>query len=50
MNNNHFSLKISIFHGIKAAEEGLLVGYGAVIEALGLKPNWQSEPLWQNTN
>lgn len=34
MNNNHFSLKISIFHGIKTPEEGLLVGYGAVIEAL----------------
>lgn len=37
MNNKYFSLKISIFHGIKAPEEGLLVGYGAVIEALALQ-------------
>lgn len=36
MNNNHFSLKISVFHGNKAPEEGLLVGYGAIIESLGL--------------
>lgn len=36
MDNKYFSLKISIFHGIKAPEEGSLVGYGAVIEAYGL--------------
>ena len=36
MDINRFSLKISIFHGIKAPEEGLLVGYGAIIETLKL--------------
>ena len=36
MNSKRFSLKISIFHGIEAPEEGLLVGYGAIIEAYGL--------------
>jgi Fic family protein len=36
MNNKRFSLKISIFHGLKAPEEGLLVGYGAIIEGLVL--------------
>ena len=36
MNNNRFSLKITVFHGIKAPEEGHLVGYGAIIEAYKL--------------
>tara|TARA_R110000868_G_scaffold264879_1_gene523514 strand:- start:31851 stop:33389 length:1539 start_codon:yes stop_codon:yes gene_type:complete len=36
MNTNQFSLKISVFHGRKAPEEGILVGYGALIEALVL--------------
>jgi hypothetical protein len=36
MNINHFSLKISVFHGRKTPEEGLLVGYGALIEKLKL--------------
>lgn len=36
MNINHFSLRISVFHGRKAPEEGLLVGYGALIEKLKL--------------
>ncbi|NQW37252.1 MAG: Fic family protein [Flavobacteriales bacterium] len=36
MNYNHFSLKITVFHGIKAPEEGNLVGYGAIIEAYKL--------------
>lgn len=36
MNNKYFSLKISVFHGIKAPEEGLLVGYGAIIEGYSL--------------
>jgi hypothetical protein len=36
MNNNHFSLKTTVFHGIKAPEEGNLVGYGAIIEAYKL--------------
>ena len=36
MNINRFSLKISVFHGRKAPEEGLLVGYGALIEKLNL--------------
>ncbi len=36
MNNNRFSLKITVFHGLKAPEEGSLVGYGAIIERLKL--------------
>ncbi|WP_396170644.1 Fic family protein [Flavobacterium sp.] len=36
MNNKHFSLNISVFHGHKAPEEGILVGYGAIIEAFNL--------------
>ncbi len=36
MDINHFSLKINVFHGRKAPEEGLLVGYGALIEKLKL--------------
>ena len=36
MNNNLFSLKITVFHGLKAPEEGSLVGYGAIIERLKL--------------
>ena len=36
MNNNRLSLKITVFHGIKAPEEGILVGYGAIIEAYKL--------------
>jgi len=36
MNNNHFSLKITVFHGLKAPEEGILAGYGAIIEAYKL--------------
>ncbi len=33
MNAKHFSIKISIFHNVKAPEEGFLVGYAALIEA-----------------
>ena len=36
MDSKRFSLKISIFHGIKAPEEGTLVGYGALIEGYSL--------------
>ena len=36
MDNNCFSLKISVFHGRKAPEEGILVGYGALIEGFAL--------------
>ncbi|KFF06318.1 Fic family protein [Flavobacterium reichenbachii] len=36
MDSKRFSLKISVFHGIKAPEEGTLVGYGALIEAYSL--------------
>lgn len=36
MKPNHYSLKISVFHGLKAPEEGFLVGYGALIEAYKL--------------
>ena len=31
------SQKISVFHGIEAPEEGLLVGYGALLEAFSLE-------------
>jgi Fic family protein len=36
MNNKRFSLKTSIFHGLKVPEEGILVGYSAIIEGLVL--------------
>ena len=36
MNNKRFSLKITVFHGVKAPEEGNLVGYGAIIETYNL--------------
>ncbi|MCF8244270.1 MAG: Fic family protein [Saprospiraceae bacterium] len=36
MKNNHFSQNITTFHGRKPPEEGLLVGYGAIIERLRL--------------
>lgn len=36
MDNKRFSLKISVFHEHKTPEEGLLVGYGALIEAFNL--------------
>jgi len=37
MEINHFSLNIIVFHGRKAPEEGLLVGYGALIEFYNLE-------------
>jgi Fic family protein len=36
MNTKGFSLKIAVFHGKQAPEEGVLVGYGAIIEGLQL--------------
>ena len=36
MSNKRFSLKITVFHGLKAPEEGTLVGYAALIEAYKL--------------
>jgi len=36
MENNYFSRKITIFHGRTAPEQGLLAGYGAIIEAYNL--------------
>ncbi len=36
MINNRFSQKISVFHGRNTPEEGMLVGYGAIIEAVKL--------------
>ena len=36
MVNNHFSLKISVFHGYKTPEEVSLVGYGTLIKAFAL--------------
>lgn len=36
MNNKRFSLLISVFHGLKTPEEGILVGYGAIIEGFDL--------------
>ena len=37
MDSNHISLKVTAFHGRKAPEEGMLVGYGAIIEAFNLE-------------
>lgn len=36
MNINHFSLELSVFHGRKVPKEGVIVGYGAIIEAYKL--------------
>ena len=36
MNSNHFSLKITVFHGQETPEEGYLVGYGAIISKYNL--------------
>lgn len=36
MNNKSLLLKITVFHGRTAPEEGILVGYGALIEAFQL--------------
>jgi len=36
MNNNRFSRRVTIFHGIIPPEEGNLVGYGAIIETYNL--------------
>ncbi len=36
MKNNCFSRKITVFHGRTAPEQGLLAGYGAIIEAYKL--------------
>lgn len=36
MNNKHYSLEISVFHGRQTPEEATLVGYGAIIEAFKL--------------
>ena len=36
LDNIHFSQKISVFHDRKAPETGLLVGSGAIIDALKL--------------
>ena len=37
MNNTHISQAITIFHGRQAPERGILVGYGAIIDALKLQ-------------
>ena len=37
MNNTHFSQEITIFHGRQAPERGILVGYGAIIDAIKLQ-------------
>ncbi len=34
--NNHFSHKITVFHGHTAPEEGTIAGYAAIINALQL--------------
>ncbi len=36
MNIKHFSLQLSVFHGRTVPEEGVIVGYGAIIEAYKL--------------
>jgi len=36
MNNNHFSQIITVFHGLIPPENGILVGYGALINCLQL--------------
>lgn len=36
MKNNHYSQKITVFHGRQAPEAGTIVGYGALVDALKL--------------
>jgi Fic family protein len=36
MHINHFSLELSVFHGRNVPKEGVIVGYGAIIEAYKL--------------
>ena len=36
MNIKRFSLKLSVFHGRTVPEEGVIVGYGAIIEVFKL--------------
>jgi hypothetical protein len=36
MNIKHFSLQLSVFHGRTVPEDGVIVGYGAIIEAYKL--------------
>ena len=36
MGINHFSLQLSVFHGRNVPKEGMIVGYGAIIEAFKL--------------
>ncbi|MBL1278772.1 MAG: Fic family protein [Fluviicola sp.] len=36
MSIKHFSLQLSVFHGRKVPDEGVIVGYGAIIEAYKL--------------
>lgn len=37
MKNNRFSREIPVFHGRLAPEKGVIVGYGAIIEAMDLR-------------
>jgi hypothetical protein len=36
MKSMHFSRKVKVFHGRTAPEEGMIVGYGAIVDALKL--------------
>ena len=36
INTTHFSREITVFHGRRAPEKGILVGYGAIIDVLTL--------------
>ena len=36
MKNNRISLKTAVFHGRIAPEEGIIVGYGALLNAFNL--------------
>ncbi len=46
MKYNNFSLNLTAFHGIQVPEEGLLAGYGAMIEAFGLKIPLPEQLTW----
>jgi hypothetical protein len=37
MDNTHFSVKITVFHGVQTPEGGTIAGYGALIEGLKLE-------------
>ncbi|WP_236974279.1 Fic family protein [Membranihabitans maritimus] len=49
MENNGFSLNVTVFHGRRAPEDGVLVGYGALIDAFDLDVPMPDQLAWIST-